>query len=347
MTGGPEVGATRRRRSRSDAGRGRGPRSPSRSRSSGPPRDRDRARTAAGPAAAGRDDARRRRLVALGAAGGRGDAGTASGPLVLDYAFVLDGDEPALPDPRSAWQPHGVHGPSRTFDPAAFAWTDDGWRGPRDGHGVLGGVVYELHVGTFTAEGTLDAAVERLDHLVALGVDVVEVMPVAAFPGRWGWGYDGVALYAVHDGYGGPDALQRASSTPATPAGSASASTSCTTTSARAATTSRASAPTSPRRTHTPWGPAVNLDHEGCRARAAGSSSRTRCAGSATSTSTPCASTPSTSSRTTRRRHYLAELSDAVADAVGGARAAARPRRRERPQRHRRWSRRRPRVAAG
>ena len=84
-----------------------------------------------------------------------------------------------------------------------------GWRGPRDGQGVLGGVVYELHVGTFTAEGTLDAAVERLDHLVALGIDVVEVMPVAAFPGRWGWGYDGVALYAVHDGYGGPDAFAR------------------------------------------------------------------------------------------------------------------------------------------
>ena len=138
------------------------------------------------------------------------DAGDlASEPLVLDYAFVLDGDEPALPDPRSAWQPHGVHGPSRTVDPSRFAWTDDGWRGPRDGHGLLGGVVYELHVGTFTAEGTFDAATERLDHLVALGVDVVEVMPVAAFPGRWNWGYDGVALYAVHDGYGGPAGLAR------------------------------------------------------------------------------------------------------------------------------------------
>lgn len=128
---------------------------------------------------------------------------------VLDYAFVLDGAEPALPDPRSAWQPHGVHGPSRTLDPAVFAWADDDWRGPRDGHGVLGGVVYELHVGTFTPEGTLDAAVERLDHLVDLGVDVVELMPLAAFPGRWGWGYDGVDLYAVHDGYGGPHALHR------------------------------------------------------------------------------------------------------------------------------------------
>ncbi len=127
----------------------------------------------------------------------------------LDYAFVLDGGEPALPDPRSAWQPEGVHGPSRSFDPARFGWTDEAWRGPRDGHGVLGGVVYELHVGTFTDEGTLDAAAERLDHLVALGVDVVELMPLVAFPGRWGWGYDGVDLYAVHDGYGGPEALQR------------------------------------------------------------------------------------------------------------------------------------------
>ena len=102
-----------------------------------------------------------------------------------------------------------MHGPSRTFDASRFAWTDDAWRGPRSGAGVLGSVVYELHVGTFTAEGTLDAAVARLDHLVGLGVDVVELMPVAAFPGRWGWGYDGVGLYAVHDGYGGPAALQR------------------------------------------------------------------------------------------------------------------------------------------
>ena len=135
-------------------------------------------------------------------------AGAVDG-AALDYAFVVDGTEPALPDPRSAHQPHGVHGPSRTFDPSAFTWSDGTWRGPRDGLGVLGGVVYELHVGTFTEEGTLDAAVARLDHLVGLGVDVVELMPLAAFPGRWGWGYDGVDLYAVHDGYGGPEALLR------------------------------------------------------------------------------------------------------------------------------------------
>ncbi|MGL5909050.1 MAG: alpha-amylase family glycosyl hydrolase, partial [Phycicoccus sp.] len=127
----------------------------------------------------------------------------------IDYAFVLDGAEPALPDPRSAWQPHGVHGPSRTVDPATFTWSDAAWPGPRDGTGLLGGVVYELHVGTFTPEGTFDAAAERLDHLVALGVDVVELLPVAAFPTDRGWGYDGVGLWAVQDSYGGPHALAR------------------------------------------------------------------------------------------------------------------------------------------
>ena len=120
-----------------------------------------------------------------------------------DYAFRVDGSDPR-PDPRSAWQPRGVDGPSRVFDAAEHAWSDGGWAG-RDARGA---VVYELHIGTFTPEGTLAAAHERLDHLVDLGVDVVELMPVAAFPGRWGWGYDGVDLYAVHDPYGGPAALQ-------------------------------------------------------------------------------------------------------------------------------------------
>lgn len=126
----------------------------------------------------------------------------------LDYAFSVDGGEPR-PDPRTAWQPHGVHGPSRTFDVEAHQWRDSMWAGPQQGLGTLGGVVYELHVGTFTPEGTLDSAIDKLDHLVDLGVDVVELMPVAAFDGRWNWGYDGVAPYAVHDTYGGPAALQR------------------------------------------------------------------------------------------------------------------------------------------
>jgi maltooligosyltrehalose trehalohydrolase len=125
-----------------------------------------------------------------------------------DYAFRVDGGE-LTPDPRSAWQPAGVHSASRVFDAGRHRWTDGSWPGPRGGAGALGGVIYELHVGTFTAAGTLDGAVEHLDHLVSLGVDVVELMPVAAFPGRWGWGYDGVYPYAVHQGYGGPEALQR------------------------------------------------------------------------------------------------------------------------------------------
>ena len=122
----------------------------------------------------------------------------------VDYAFRLDGGEP-LPDPRSPRQPFGSQGVSRTYDHAAFRWTDRGWRG-----GPLhGSVIYELHIGTFTPEGTFDAAAGRLDHLRGLGVDTVELMPVAAFPGRHGWGYDGINLWAVHEPYGGPDGLKR------------------------------------------------------------------------------------------------------------------------------------------
>jgi maltooligosyltrehalose trehalohydrolase len=136
-----------------------------------------------------------------------GEGGWWEGPVVLhgtDYAFAVDGGEPR-PDPRSPWQPGGVHGPSRTFDTSLHRWTDGRWPG-RDARGAI---VYELHVGTFTALGTLDAAIGHLGHLVDLGVEMVELMPVAAFPGGRGWGYDGVALYAVHEAYGGPAALQR------------------------------------------------------------------------------------------------------------------------------------------
>ena len=120
-----------------------------------------------------------------------------------EYSFVLDGGDPR-PDPRSPWQPHGVHGPSRPVDHAEFDWTDDDWRGKPLG----GAVIYELHIGTLTTEGTFAATQQHLDHLVELGIDFVEVLPVNAFPGRWGWGYDGVALYAVHAPYGGPDGLK-------------------------------------------------------------------------------------------------------------------------------------------
>ncbi|NYG07995.1 maltooligosyltrehalose trehalohydrolase [Phycicoccus badiiscoriae] len=126
----------------------------------------------------------------------------------LDYGFRIDGG-PATPDPRSPWQPHGVHAESRFFDAGLHTWQDATWAGPQQGEGVLGGVFYELHVGTFTPEGTLDAAHHRLQHLVDLGVDVVELMPVASWPGRWNWGYDGVGPWAVDEEYGGPAALQR------------------------------------------------------------------------------------------------------------------------------------------
>ncbi len=122
-----------------------------------------------------------------------------------DYAYLVDGEADELPDPRSAWQPDGVHGRSRLVDHSLFTWTDSTWRGIT----LAGSVLYELHVGTFTPEGTFDAAVGRLDHLVALGVDAVELLPVNAFPGRHGWGYDGVDLFTVHEPYGGPDGLKR------------------------------------------------------------------------------------------------------------------------------------------
>ena len=122
-----------------------------------------------------------------------------------DYAFVLDDDPTPYPDPRSLWQPEGVHGRSRVYNQAAFSWKDAGFQPPP----LSSAIIYELHVGTFTAEGTFDAAIGRLDYLVELGITHVELMPVAEFPGRHGWGYDGVALFAVSQPYGGPDGLKR------------------------------------------------------------------------------------------------------------------------------------------
>ncbi|GAA5155530.1 malto-oligosyltrehalose trehalohydrolase [Nocardioides marinquilinus] len=123
----------------------------------------------------------------------------------VDYGYLLDDVETPRPDPRSRRQPDGVHGLSRTHRADAFAWTDQGWTGRQ----LAGSVVYELHVGTFTPEGTLDAALGRLDHLLSIGVDLVEVMPVNAFNGTHNWGYDGVAWFAVDESYGGPEAYQR------------------------------------------------------------------------------------------------------------------------------------------
>ncbi|MBM9466055.1 malto-oligosyltrehalose trehalohydrolase [Nakamurella leprariae] len=123
----------------------------------------------------------------------------------VDYGFRLDGGERVLPDPRSRRQPAGVHERSRSFDPTRHTWQTPDWTGRQ----LPGGLIYELHIGTFTPEGTFDAAVERLDHLVDLGVTHVEVLPVNAVNGVHNWGYDGVLWYAVHEPYGGPAGYQR------------------------------------------------------------------------------------------------------------------------------------------
>ncbi|MBA2390392.1 MAG: malto-oligosyltrehalose trehalohydrolase [Geodermatophilaceae bacterium] len=122
-----------------------------------------------------------------------------------DYGFLLDDDDTPLPDPRSRRQPDGVHGLSRWYDDGAYPWTDAGWTGRI----LPGAVIYELHIGTFTPAGTFDAAIDKLDHLVQLGVSVVELLPVNAFNGVHNWGYDGVLWYAVHEAYGGPDGYKR------------------------------------------------------------------------------------------------------------------------------------------
>jgi maltooligosyltrehalose trehalohydrolase len=119
-----------------------------------------------------------------------------------DYEYVLDGEP--LPDPCSRWQPEGIRGPSRLLDTQAFAWGDGDWQPPAVGELVL----YELHVGTFTPEGTFEAVIPHLRELRELGVTAIELMPVNEFPGRHGWGYDGVYISAPQSSYGGPHGLQ-------------------------------------------------------------------------------------------------------------------------------------------
>lgn len=120
------------------------------------------------------------------------------------YRFRID-DELDVPDPASHFQPDGVQGPGEVIDPNAHAWRDLGWRG-REWHEA---VLYELHIGTFTRAGTYSAAISRLDELVELGVTAIELLPLNTFPGKQGWGYDGVLLYAPHPAYGRPEALKQ------------------------------------------------------------------------------------------------------------------------------------------
>ncbi|WP_010149026.1 malto-oligosyltrehalose trehalohydrolase [Serinicoccus profundi] len=173
------------------------------------------------------------------------------------YAFAVDGGSP-VPDPRSLHQPDGVHAPSAVVDTAAFAWTDETWTGVP----MERAAVYELHVGTFTPEGTFEAAIGHLDHLVDLGITVIELMPVAAFPGRHGWGYDGVAPYAVHDAYGGPQGLARLVDA-AHAAGLAVWLDVVYNHLGPSGNYLRQTGPYFTDRHHTPWGEAVNLDGPG------------------------------------------------------------------------------------
>lgn len=122
----------------------------------------------------------------------------------MTYHYRLDGER-CYPDPCSRFQPQGPHGPSLIVDPGTYAWRDQGWPGVR----MHGQVIYEMHVGTFTPGGTFDSAITQLDALKDLGITVIEIMPVAEFPGRWNWGYDGVGFYAPSHVYGDPQALKR------------------------------------------------------------------------------------------------------------------------------------------
>jgi maltooligosyltrehalose trehalohydrolase len=144
-------------------------------------------------------------VVSLQAEDGGYFSGHAAASADECYRFSLDGRDRLYPDPVTRFQPEGPHGPSQIVDPTRFVWTDGAWRGVQP----EGQIIYELHIGTFTVEGSWAAAALELPELAELGVTVVEVMPVAEFDGRFGWGYDGVDLFAPYHGYGTPDDFRR------------------------------------------------------------------------------------------------------------------------------------------
>jgi maltooligosyltrehalose trehalohydrolase len=132
-------------------------------------------------------------------------AGVLNAVAGTTYGFKLDDDDKLYPDPASRFQPDGPHGPSEIIDPATFAWTDQAWPGAT----MAGQIGYEMHIGTFTPAGTFAAAAEQLPELARIGITLIEVMPLADFDGRFGWGYDGVDLFAPTRLYGRPDDLRR------------------------------------------------------------------------------------------------------------------------------------------
>src|ERR1700739_3654646 len=132
-------------------------------------------------------------------------SGVANVGAGASYRFRVNDAEHFHPDPASRFQPHGPHGSSCVVDPAQFKWTDSNWHGVK----MKGQIIYEMHVGTFTKEGTWQAATEQLAELARIGVTVVEMMPIADFPGNFGWGYDGVDLFAPSHLYGTPDDLRQ------------------------------------------------------------------------------------------------------------------------------------------
>ena len=174
-----------------------------------------------------------------------------------DYGFLLDDDPNPLPDPRSRRQPTGRPRPVPRLRPVPRS------RGPTTA-GRVGSwpaaIVYELHLGTFTPGGTLDAAIDQLDHLVDLGIDFVELLPVNGFNGTHNWGYDGVLWYAVDDSYGGPEAYQRFVDACHGRGPRRRSRTSCTTTSGRAATTCPRFGPYLHDERSNTWGASINLD---------------------------------------------------------------------------------------